>query len=141
MSMRENFKENVEQHPTFFTADTSSLVPTLIVSPLDERYKCSTDKRAKRFIEDENAKVVCLGSWPGAIEYYIEEESTEFLNGLTSSKELSLQGISLITELPNSIGKHNNLLILDLRERHNLKVLPKEIAQLMNLKYLDLSDC
>ena len=68
-------------------------------------------------------------------------ESTEFLNGLTSSKELSLQGISLITELPNSIGKHNNLLILDLRECHNLKVLPKEIAQLMNLGYLDLSDC
>ena len=68
-------------------------------------------------------------------------ESTEFLNGLTSSKELSLQGISRITELPNSIGKHNNLLILDLRECHNLKVLPKEIAQLMNLRYLDLSDC
>ncbi|XP_030945745.1 uncharacterized protein LOC115970223 [Quercus lobata] len=92
----------------------------------------------------KNARVVCLGGWPGSGKYHIEVESTEFLNGLTSSKELrflSLQGISRITELPNSIGKHSNLVILDLKECHNLQVIPEEIAQLTNLRYLDLSDC
>ena len=91
----------------------------------------------------KKARVVCLGGWPGSGKYHIEVESTEFLNGL-SSKELrflSLQGISRITELPNSIGKHSNLVILDLKDCHNLQVIPEEIAQLTNLMYLDLSDC
>ena len=92
----------------------------------------------------KNAKVVCLGSWPGSAKSHTEVESIEFLKGLTSSTNLSflsLQGISRITELPDSIGKLSNLVILDLKECHNLEVLSEEISQLKNLRYLDLSDC
>ena len=92
----------------------------------------------------KNAKVVCLGSWPGSAKSHTEVESIEFLKGLTSSTNLSflsLQGISRITELPDSIGKLSNLVILDLKECHNLEVLSEEISQLKNLRNLDLSDC
>ena len=91
----------------------------------------------------KNAQVVCLGSWPGSAKPHIEVESIEFLKGLTSSKLrfLSLQGISRITELPDSIGKHGNLVILDLKECHNLEMLPEEIIKLKKLRYLDLSEC
>ena len=92
----------------------------------------------------KNARVVCLGSWPGSVKPRIEVESTEFLEGLKNSKGLrflSLQGVSRIKELPGFIGNHSNLVILDLKECHNLEVLSKEIAKLTNLMYLDLSDC
>ncbi|XP_075640256.1 disease resistance RPP13-like protein 4 [Castanea sativa] len=92
----------------------------------------------------KNAQVICLGSWPGSAKPHIEVESIEFLKGLTSSKNLrflSLQGISRITELPDSVSKHSNLVILDLKECHNLEMLPEEIIKLKKLRYLDLSDC
>uniref|UniRef100_A0A2N9F108 Disease resistance R13L4/SHOC-2-like LRR domain-containing protein n=1 Tax=Fagus sylvatica TaxID=28930 RepID=A0A2N9F108_FAGSY len=54
---------------------------------------------------------------------------------------LSLQGISRIDELPNSIGKLTNLRILDLKACHNLEALPDGIASLKKLLYLDISGC
>ncbi|XP_075640248.1 uncharacterized protein LOC142611994 [Castanea sativa] len=92
----------------------------------------------------KDAKVVCLGSWPGSVKRNIEVESIEFLEGLKNStglRFLSLQGVSRITEIPEFIGNHYKLEILDLKECHNLLVLSKEIGKLMNLRYLDLSDC
>ena len=71
-------------------------------------------------------------------------ESIEFLKGLTNSKDLrflSLQGVSRITELPDSIGKHSSLVILDLKECHNLEMLSEEITKLKELRYLDVSEC
>ncbi|KAL4602395.1 hypothetical protein ACB092_10G050300 [Castanea dentata] len=92
----------------------------------------------------ENAKVICLGSWPGSVKSHVEVENTEFFKGLTNCKSLrflSLQGVSRIIELPESIGNLSNLEILDLKECHNLEVLSEEITKLKKLKYLDLSDC
>ncbi|KAL4637072.1 hypothetical protein ACB092_03G054500 [Castanea dentata] len=92
----------------------------------------------------KNAQVICLGSWPGSAKPHIEVESIEFLKGLMSRKNLrflSLQGISGITELPDSVSKDSNLVILDLKECHNLEVLPEEIIKLKKLRYLDLSNC
>ena len=54
---------------------------------------------------------------------------------------LSLQGISRITFLPHSIGNLSNLVILDLKECHNLEILSVEIMKLKKLRYLDVSDC
>ena len=92
----------------------------------------------------KSAKVLCLGSWAGSAKSHIEVESIDFLEGLTSMKELmflSLQGISRIDKLPSSIGTLSNLLILDLKECHNLEDLSEEIGKLKKLRYLDVSDC
>ena len=92
----------------------------------------------------KDARVICLGSWPGSTKSHIEIESFEFLEGLANSKDLrflSLQGVSIINKLPESIGNHKNLMILDLKECYNLEVLSGEIAKLTNLMYWDLSDC
>uniref|UniRef100_A0A7N2N4P9 Disease resistance R13L4/SHOC-2-like LRR domain-containing protein n=1 Tax=Quercus lobata TaxID=97700 RepID=A0A7N2N4P9_QUELO len=89
----------------------------------------------------KSAKVVCLGSWPGSAKSHIEVQSREFLKGLTNMKDVCLQGISRIKELPRSIGPLRSLLILDLKECHNLEILSEEIANLTNLWYLDVSDC
>ena len=103
------------------------------------------ERSAKEWLSKmKNAKVVCLGSWPGSVKPHIEVESIEFLEGLKNStglRFLSLQGVSNITELPEFIGNHSSLVILDLKECHNLEVLSKEIGKLTNLRYLDLSDC
>ena len=54
---------------------------------------------------------------------------------------LSLQGISNINELPNSIGSLTNLRILDLKACYNLEALPDGIASLKKLSHLDISGC
>jgi hypothetical protein len=92
----------------------------------------------------KNAKVVCLGSWPGSAKSHVEVEDSDFLKALENMKDLkflSLQGIFRITKLPSSIGMLSNLLILDLKECHNLEELSEEITKLTNLRYLDLSEC
>ena len=45
------------------------------------------------------------------------------------------------TKLPHSIGNLSNLVILDLKECHNLEILSEEIVKLKKLRYLDVSDC
>ncbi|KAK1581690.1 hypothetical protein Q3G72_008120 [Acer saccharum] len=59
---------------------------------------------------------------------------------MESLRLLSLQGISGIEELPNSIMKLINLRILDLKARYNLESLPKEIKSIKMLTHLDVSD-
>ena len=82
--------------------------------------------------------------WEGSLENHIEVESTEFFKGLKNMKRLrllSLQGISRINELPDSIGKLTNLRILDLKACHNLEALPEDLALLKKLSHLDISEC
>ncbi|PON33622.1 LRR domain containing protein [Trema orientale] len=89
-------------------------------------------------------KVLYLGTWRASGKHHIEVDSTEFLKGLKSMSSLrllSLQGISRINELTDSIKGLINLKILDLRACHNLEKLPKEISYLRNLTHLDVSDC
>ena len=110
----------------------------------DENAGQMKEPSAVWFSKMKSARVFCLGSWPGSAKSHIEVQSREFLKGLTSMKNLrflSLQGISRITELPHSIGNHSNLVILDLKECHNLEILSEEIVKLKKLRYLDVSDC
>ena len=125
-----------------------SLYPDLQLAGLtklkDENSGQMKQPSAVLFSKMKTAKVVCLGSWPGSAKSHIEVQGREFLKGLTSMKNLrflSLQGISRITELPHSIGNHSNLVILDLKECHNLEILSEEIVKLVKLRYLDVSDC
>ena len=60
------------------------------------------------FSKLKNVKVLYLGRWQNSAKHHIEVESSEFLNGLRSMKFLrffSLQGISRITKLPDSVCK------------------------------------
>lgn len=108
---------------------------------VNERY---LNFKVEWFSNMKNINSLSLGSWRGSKNYHIEVENTEFLRGLKYMKYLkllSLQGISRITELPDSIGKLYNLRILDLRACHSLESLPDEICSLKELVGLDVSGC
>nr|CAD1823089.1 unnamed protein product [Ananas comosus var. bracteatus] len=99
-----------------------------------------------------NMAVMQIGRWrclerhhievENKLRHHIEAENTEFFKGLgTELKYLSLQGISRITQLPDSIGNLTNLIILDLRACHNLEELPVKLTLLKKLTHLDVSKC
>ena len=96
------------------------------------------------FLNLRKIEVLQLGRWHNLYRYHIEVDSTEYLDGLQSSKQLKylcLQGISRITELPVSIGALSNLKILDLHACHNLERLSEGITSLQMLTHLDVSEC
>ncbi|KAF5728631.1 disease resistance RPP13-like protein 4 [Tripterygium wilfordii] len=102
------------------------------------------DFKFEWFSRLRNVHVLHLGRWQSSDEHHIEVEDTEFLNGLKNMKHLkylSLQGISRINELPDSIRKLANLRILDLNACHNLDLIPDEISFLKKLTHLDFSEC
>ncbi|CAK9311133.1 unnamed protein product [Citrullus colocynthis] len=104
-----------------------------------------TVKVVEWLLKLRNFKVLYLGRWQSAIdEQQIEVESLEFLKGLKKMKKLrllSLQGISWINELPNSITTLNHLRVLDLKSCFNLEKLPQGIGSLKRLTHLDVSGC
>ncbi|KAJ0959719.1 hypothetical protein J5N97_000620 [Dioscorea zingiberensis] len=92
----------------------------------------------------ENFRVMQLGRWQSVDKPHIEMESIEFLKRFVpwnNLRYLSLQEISRITELPETIGKLTSLLILNLRACHNLERLPPGIGYLKELTHLDVSGC
>lgn len=104
------------------------------------------------FAKMKNVNVLYLGRWQTSAIHHIEIEDTKtlkmknanVLDGLKHVKHLrflSLQGISRIVQLPESISKLSNLTILDIRACHNLEVLPEGIGLLKNLTHLDMSEC
>ncbi|XP_062223805.1 disease resistance RPP13-like protein 4 [Phragmites australis] len=96
------------------------------------------------FLDLRKIAVLQLGRWHNLYRHHIEVDSTEFLEGLQSSKQLKylcLRGISRITELPASIGELSNLRILDLHACHNLERLSESIVSLQMLTHLDVSEC
>ncbi|PSS19402.1 Disease resistance RPP13-like protein [Actinidia chinensis var. chinensis] len=85
-----------------------------------------------------------LGRWQSSTTHHIEVANTNMLrwsNNLEKLRFLSLQGISLISELPSFISKLTHLEILDLRACHNLEEIPHAIGSLMWLTHLDMSEC
>ncbi|RWR84771.1 disease resistance RPP13-like protein 4 [Cinnamomum micranthum f. kanehirae] len=113
--------------------------------------KCESDE----FSKFKSIKVLQLGKWqifsdlqlgkrPIFSDRHIEVADTKFLESLGTMKDLrylSLQGISRITTLPDSLERLTNLQILDLRACHNLEALPTGIGLLKNLTHLDVSEC
>ncbi|XP_023533577.1 disease resistance RPP13-like protein 4 isoform X1 [Cucurbita pepo subsp. pepo] len=104
-----------------------------------------TDKVVEWLLKLKNLKVLYLGRWQSAVdEQQIEVESLEFLEGLKKMKKLrllSLQGISWINKLPNSIRTLSQLRVLDLKSCFNLETLPQGIGSLKRLTHLDVSGC
>ncbi|BFG38273.1 hypothetical protein CerSpe_245470 [Prunus speciosa] len=91
-----------------------------------------------------NLKVLHLGRWHSRAKHHIEVDDTEFLRGLihlTHLRIFSLQGVSRIMELPDSVCKLLSLRILDLGACPNLELLPEKIGSLKNLTHLDMSEC
>ncbi|KAJ1700850.1 hypothetical protein LUZ63_000629 [Rhynchospora breviuscula] len=67
------------------------------------------------------------GSEKTKLKDHIEVDKTDFLGEMGKNVTyLSLRGISRIEELHESIGKLENLIILDLRACHNLEKLPQK---------------
>lgn len=104
------------------------------------------------FAKMKNVNVLYLGIWQTSAIHHIEIEdpktlkmkNANVLDGLKHVKHLrflSLQGISRIVQLPESISKLSNLTILDIRACHTLEVLPEGIGLLKNLTHLDMSEC
>ncbi|KAJ3678637.1 hypothetical protein LUZ60_002440 [Juncus effusus] len=86
--------------------------------------------------------VMQVGQWRCVDCHHIEADKTDFLNEVIPDLTyLSLQNISRITELPESIGNSTSLMILDVRACHNLEKLPPKIKILKNLTHLDVSMC
>lgn len=96
------------------------------------------------FTEMKHVNILYLGNWDSTSKKHIEVEEPKDLDGLANLKYvkfLSLQGISGITEIPESISNLWNLNVLDLRACHSLEVIPRGIGSLHNLTHLDLSEC
>ncbi|KAH1088973.1 hypothetical protein J1N35_016230 [Gossypium stocksii] len=96
------------------------------------------------FPKMKNIYVLYLGRWERTAERHMEVEDVDFLKGLKNMNNLrffSLQGISGIKKLTDSIGMLQNLRILDLKACHTLEELPEAVGSLKMLYYLDLSEC
>nr|XP_043611596.1 uncharacterized protein LOC122583236 [Erigeron canadensis] len=96
------------------------------------------------FLKMQNINLLILGRWQSSAGRHIEvvefkiKESLEYMKHV---RFFSLQGVSRITELPESISNLESLLILDLRACHNLEKIPKTIGLLKYLTHLDISEC
>ncbi|XP_059436876.1 uncharacterized protein LOC132169955 [Corylus avellana] len=146
-SKRKNEGSGHEQGPTSSASDSG---PKLKLDPeklqvifnVNEPYPDVFD--LEWFSKLKNVKVLYLGRWQTSAKHHIEVEGIDFLTGLKSMKLLrflSLQGISRITKLPDSVSKLVNLTILDLRACHNLEAIPSGIGSLKSLTHLDISEC
>ncbi|CAL5412118.1 unnamed protein product [Camellia sinensis] len=104
------------------------------------------------FSRMKNVNVLYLGRWQTSPLHHIEVEDIDsmrikhvnILDGLenvTHLRFLSLQGISRVTELPESISQLTSLIILDIRACHNLEAIPDGIGSLKNLTHLDMAEC
>ncbi|GKV12551.1 hypothetical protein SLEP1_g23678 [Rubroshorea leprosula] len=102
------------------------------------------DFKEEWFSKMKRVRVLYLGRWESSTDRHIEVESTVCFKGLSKMKNLrflSLQGISGIKTLPNSLCQAAKLSILDLRACHNLEELPDNIGSLKKLTLLDISEC
>lgn len=102
------------------------------------------DFKPEWFSMMKNLNVLHLGSWKVSPTDHIEVEESNFLSGLSSMEHLkffSLQGVSRIMELPESISNLSTLIILDLRACHSLESIHEGISCMKNLTYLDISEC
>ncbi|KAD3336531.1 hypothetical protein E3N88_32050 [Mikania micrantha] len=98
----------------------------------------------KWFSQMKNINVVMLGKWQSSAAKYIEVDEFDFeksLDYMVHVRFFSLQGVSRVSKLPDSISKLKTLMILDLRACDNLVVIPKTIGSLKLLTHLDISEC
>ncbi|KAK9068904.1 hypothetical protein SSX86_013020 [Deinandra increscens subsp. villosa] len=96
------------------------------------------------FLRMKNINVLFLGRWKSSAAHYIAVDEFEFEKSLDNMNHLrffSLQGVSRIPRLPDSISRLTSLLILDLRACEHLEVIPETIGSLKCLTHLDISEC
>ncbi|GAA0157358.1 antimicrobial response protein [Lithospermum erythrorhizon] len=122
-------------------ADSSHLEKLHTIFNIDESI---VEFNKEWFPKMENLNILHLGRWQSEEKHHIEIEDPDILDHLQHLKFLkllSLQGVSRVTELPDSIKKLGSLKIMDLRACHNLEVIPTGLGDLKILTHLDLSHC
>lgn len=122
--------------------DDTNVVGTFVLNISENTLDAKTFERLS--IKKNTVKLLHLGSWDQNPKRYIMVEDTEVLKAFTKMGQvtfLSLQGISGIVELPDSVYRLENLKVLDLRACPNLESLSEGIESLKNLTHLDLSEC
>ncbi|CAO2820651.1 unnamed protein product [Amaranthus hypochondriacus] len=119
------------------------LAGTLVLNKTENMLDARTSDRIPT--KRNNIKALHLGIWDNNPKRYIMVEEMDALKGLLKSMGnvcfLSLEGISGIVELPDSVYKLENLKVLDLRGCPNLESLSEGIQSLKQLTHLDLSEC
>ncbi|KAK9682008.1 hypothetical protein RND81_10G043600 [Saponaria officinalis] len=101
-------------------------------------------KRFESLSKMKNVKVLHLGSWQHDPKNYIVVDDIEVFRDLKHMGDvqvLSLQGVSGIVKLPDSVYKLENLKVLDLKACHSLESIPEGIDALKQLTHVDLSEC
>uniref|UniRef100_A0A803MTQ0 Disease resistance R13L4/SHOC-2-like LRR domain-containing protein n=1 Tax=Chenopodium quinoa TaxID=63459 RepID=A0A803MTQ0_CHEQI len=127
--------------PKLTKLDDTNVPSSLVINKEENSLSAQTLEWVNK---KKNVKVLHLGSWDHNPKRYILVEDIEVLKGLRNMGHLtclSLQGISGIVELPESVYKLDSLKILDLRACPNLESLSEGIESLNQLTHLDLSEC
>ncbi|XP_021757926.1 uncharacterized protein LOC110722962 [Chenopodium quinoa] len=123
--------------------DDKDVTGTLVLNIRENFLGGTTFKRLSD--KKSTVKVLHLGSWDHNHKRYIMVEDIEALKALIKQMGqvtyLSLEGISGIVKLPDSVYKLEYLKVLDLRACPNLESLSEGIDSLKQLTHLDLSEC
>ncbi|KAL1537454.1 hypothetical protein AAHA92_29965 [Salvia divinorum] len=142
----EDFKKKNDEG----TLDEPIKVVNALIQELEKLHLLvNVDEHILEFIDEwfgkmKNLNILYLGRWKAQVTHHIEVEDPKFfekLGSLRYVKYLSLQGVSNIIALHNSILELTNLEVLDLRACSNLESIPERIEKLQKLKQLDMSEC
>ncbi|KAH9307780.1 hypothetical protein KI387_035691, partial [Taxus chinensis] len=122
--------------------DQISQLPSLSKFSMNDWYSL-------RYVPNSFGKLITLRNWDLSGCFELEELSIKGLSNLeklgldkaTALKNLTLDGLKTMEELPEEVCGLPSLSKLCMNEWHSLECLPESFGQLKILRYLELSNC